>query len=118
MGPCAMSEQLVTVFGGAGFLGRRIVSHLGDADFAVRIASRYPPPSTNPASIETVHADINDDTSAAAAISGARAVVNAVSLYVEHGSRTFRSIHVEAAGRVATMARRAGVELGALSPGP
>jgi NADH dehydrogenase len=32
----------VTVFGGTGFLGRRIVRHLQDADFAVRIASRHP----------------------------------------------------------------------------
>jgi uncharacterized protein YbjT (DUF2867 family) len=32
----------VTVFGGTGFLGRRIVRHLQNADFAVRIASRHP----------------------------------------------------------------------------
>jgi len=35
-----MSLQRVTVFGGTGFLGRRIVRHLHDADFAVRIAAR------------------------------------------------------------------------------
>jgi NADH dehydrogenase len=44
------------------------------------------------------------------AVSGAGAVVNAVSLYVEHEQRTFQSVHVEAARRVATLARRAGVE--------
>jgi uncharacterized protein YbjT (DUF2867 family) len=37
-------------------------------------------------------------------------VVNAVSLYVEHGRETFHSVHVEAAQRVAVQARRAGVE--------
>src|SRR5260370_18979532 len=37
-----MPAQLVTVFGGTGFLGRRIVRHLHDAGFAVRIASRHP----------------------------------------------------------------------------
>jgi uncharacterized protein YbjT (DUF2867 family) len=36
-----MSDQLVTVIGGPGFLGRRIACHLRDADFAVRIASRH-----------------------------------------------------------------------------
>src|SRR5205823_6033041 len=37
-----MSSRRVTVFGGTGFLGRRIVRHLQDADFAVCIASRHP----------------------------------------------------------------------------
>jgi NADH dehydrogenase len=36
-------------------------------------------------------------------------VVNAVSLYVEHGAQTFRSVHVEAAARLARHARDAGV---------
>src|SRR2546423_15655421 len=37
-----MSSRRLTVFGGTGFLGRRIVRHLQDADFAVCIASRHP----------------------------------------------------------------------------
>jgi uncharacterized protein YbjT (DUF2867 family) len=36
--------------------------------------------------------------------------VNAVSLYVEHGWETFQSVHVAAAQRVATQARKAGVQ--------
>ena len=36
--------------------------------------------------------------------------MNAVSLYVEHGPCTFQSVHVEAAQRVAMLARQAGVE--------
>jgi NADH dehydrogenase len=37
-------------------------------------------------------------------------VVNAVSLYVEHGTETFHSLHVECAQRLATQACQAGVE--------
>ena len=37
-------------------------------------------------------------------------MVNAVSLYVEHGQETFHSVHVESAQRVAAQAHRAGVE--------
>jgi len=37
-------------------------------------------------------------------------VVNAVSLYVEHGTETFQSLHVECAQRLATQACQAGVE--------
>jgi NADH dehydrogenase len=36
--------------------------------------------------------------------------VNAVSLYVEHGSETFHSVHVESAQRIAAQAQRAGVK--------
>lgn len=106
--------MLVTVFGGTGFLGRRVARHLRDANFTVRIASRRPgrSPSLFPdgmSNIESVQADINDDGSILAAIRGAFAVVNAVSLYVERGKDTFRSVHVEAAGRVAELARQSGV---------
>ena len=34
--------RTVTVFGGTGFLGRRVVRHLRDREFTVRIASRHP----------------------------------------------------------------------------
>jgi uncharacterized protein YbjT (DUF2867 family) len=37
-------------------------------------------------------------------------VVNAISLYVEHGSETFHSVHVEAAARIASAARRVGAK--------
>jgi hypothetical protein len=37
-------------------------------------------------------------------------MVNAVSLYVEHGQETFHSVHVESAQRVAAQAHRAGVD--------
>lgn len=110
-----MPAQRVTIFGGTGFLGRRVVCHLRDSRFAVRIATRHPDRahslfSGHGSSIESVHADVNDETSVAAAVSDAWAVVNAVSLYVERGKHTFRSIHVEAAERLARLARQAGVE--------
>ena len=107
--------QIVTVFGGTGFLGRRIVAHLLDHGFTVRVAARHPdrarrmfadavrPP-------EPIRADVSDDASVAAAVAGAFAVVNAVSLYVERGRETFRSVHVEAAARVARQAHAHGVE--------
>jgi uncharacterized protein YbjT (DUF2867 family) len=41
---------------------------------------------------------------------GADGVVNAISLYVEHGRDTFHSVHVEAAARIARAARRAGTK--------
>ena len=105
----------VTVFGGTGFLGRRIVRHLHDADLAARVASRHPDAvpslfSREGSGIEAVHADVNNDGSVARAVAGALAVVNTVSLYVERGKYTFHSVHVEGAQRIAMLARQAGVE--------
>src|SRR5260370_425786 len=49
-------------------------------------------------------------TRAAEAVRTALGVVNAISLYVEHGSDTFHSVHVETAARIASVARRAGAQ--------
>jgi NADH dehydrogenase len=55
-------------------------------------------------------ADIHDQTTVAAALFGAYGVVNAVSLYVERDRETFDAVHVEAAARVARLARESGAE--------
>src|SRR5215469_2868527 len=105
----------VTVFGGTGFLGRRIVRRLYDAGLVARVACRHPDAvpslfSGDASGIEAVHADVNDDGSVARALAGAWAAVNTASLYVERGKDTFRSVHVEAAKRIAVLARQAGAE--------
>jgi NADH dehydrogenase len=103
--------QLVTVFGGTGFLGRRIVRHLHDKGFVVRIASRHPTPITgSDPRLQHMAADIREGPSMARVIAGAFGVVNAVSLYVERGEETFHAVHVVAAERLADEARKAGVE--------
>ncbi|MGL4967785.1 MAG: complex I NDUFA9 subunit family protein [Inquilinus sp.] len=107
-----MIKPLVTVFGGTGFLGRRVVRQLAEQGFPVRAASRHPggdPSRAGDGTVEPVQADVTDDRSVAAAVAGAQAVVNAVSLYVERGGATFRAIHVDAAARIAREAQRAGV---------
>lgn len=111
----ATNGRTVTVFGGTGFLGRRIVQHLRDREFSVRIASRHPDRGRSRSGphdpqLRLVQADIHDERSVADALAGAYAAVNAVSLYVEHGRETFHSVHVESAQRVAAQAHRAGVE--------
>lgn len=111
-----MPSRHATVFGGTGFLGRRIVRHLCDAGFIVRVASRHHDRcrllfSSAVGGIESVTADVNDEGSVRGAVNGAWAVVNAVSLYTEHGQHTYRSVHVRAARRVAMLAREAGSKI-------
>lgn len=110
-----MARGMVAVFGGTGFLGRRVVQHLLERECSVRVASRRPErtaaifPDVG-LGIESIHADINVDRSVAAAVASVEGVVNAVSLYVESGQETFHSVHVTAAARLARLAREAGVE--------
>jgi len=59
--------------------------------------------------IEQIAADAHDERAVEAAVAGVDGVVNAISLYVEHGSDTFHSVHVEAAGKIARAARQAGI---------
>jgi NADH dehydrogenase len=103
--------QVVTVFGGTGFLGRRVVRHLRDKGFSVRVASRQPRAlSGHDPEIRPTAADIRERQSIATAVEGAFGVVNAVSLYVERGTDTFQAVHVAAAERLAEEARKAGIE--------
>ena len=99
----------VTVFGGTGFVGRRVVRHLCKSGATVRVASRHPGRAEGD-DVEQIAADAHDERSVEAAVAGADGVVNAISLYVEHGSDTFHSVHVEAAARIASVARRVGAK--------
>jgi uncharacterized protein YbjT (DUF2867 family) len=114
-GSAFQHQRLVTVFGGTGFLGRRIVRHLLRRGFGVRVAARHPERvqavfrSNEPAPL-AVAADVHDEGAVAAALAGVFGAVNAVSLYVEHGRESFDAVHVEGAARLARHAREAGVE--------
>ena len=85
------------------------------AGFTYGVASRHPDRANglfvlDDPHIRSVEANIHDERSVAVALAGAYGVVNAVSLYVEHGRETFHSVHVESAQRVAAQARLAGVK--------
>jgi NADH dehydrogenase len=105
----------VVVFGGAGFLGRRLVHHLTAAGMTVRVAVRHPDPARIALRamgfdrVTVVPADVRDQASVAAAIAGADAVVNTVSAYVEKSVVTFEAVHVQGADTVAREAVAAGV---------
>ena len=89
----------VVLFGGSGFLGAEIAQRLCAAGLDIRVATRHPdqsafpePPATA-GNIQSVYADVRDETSVALAMEECDAVVNAVGLYVEHGAETFEAVH-------------------------
>lgn len=105
-------RSCVTVFGGTGFLGRRIVDALLARSLNVRVAARRPERYDLGAGrdgLVRVQADLRDPDSIRAALRGADAAVNSVSLYVENRGATFQSIHVEGAGQLARAAADAGL---------
>jgi NAD dependent epimerase/dehydratase family len=71
--------RCVTVFGGTGFLGRRVAHYLRGSGVTVRIASRHPG-RVEDDSREQIAADAHDERSVEAAVVGADGVVNAISL--------------------------------------
>jgi len=101
-----MILRRVTVFGGTGFLGRRIVTRLAQAGTEVTVAARHEHDVSVPGASGRVvfrQTDVRDDASLAAALEGADAAVNAVSLYAERKGLSFADIHVEAATRLARL---------------
>jgi NADH dehydrogenase len=103
-------QRHVTVFGGTGFLGQRIVAALAARGLRVRIAARHPDSASATGASDAVRADLRDAASIRAALDGATAAVNAVSLYAESRDLTFQTIHVEGAGLLAEAAAAAGLD--------
>lgn len=103
----------ITVFGGTGFLGRRVVECLVHNGLGVRIAVRHPDyvplAGTLTDSVEIVRADIRNEAEVRSALRGARAAVNAVSLYAEGSGLTFKAVHVDGARTLARAAADAGL---------
>lgn len=107
--------QLVTIFGGSGFVGRHVARRMAQAGWRVRVVSRDPNlagfvrPYGVVGQVEPVFGNIRDDASVAAAMVGADAVVNCTGTFDSSGRNNFDAVHVEGAGRIARLAAAAGV---------
>src|SRR6202171_4307898 len=105
----------VCVFGGTGFLGRRLVQRLAADGAAVRVAVRHPDQARSAfgaAGMERVTVfcgDVRDRGAVSGVVAGGDAVVNAVSAYVETGGVTFEAVHEQGAETLAREAAAAGV---------
>ena len=106
-----MKDQLVTLIGGGGFLGRYVAQALLEGGARVRIAQRDPrrafflKPLGGLGQTQFVAADISKPDSIARAVAGADAVVNLVGIL----NGNFQRVQVEGARIVAEAAMQAGV---------
>lgn len=111
-----MKNEIVTIFGGSGFVGRYIVKRFAEAGYRVRIAVRRPEradflkPAGRVGQIITVQANIRDPHSVARAVEGATIVINAVGVLFESGKQNFDLLHHQGAETVAKAAKAAGAK--------
>jgi len=109
-----MKNQLVTIFGGSGFLGRHTVRALARAGYRIRIATRHPNrafflrPLGSVGQIDFVKCDVADADSVAQALSGANAAINLTGILFEKG-QTFEEVQADGAANIAKAAAAAGV---------
>jgi NADH dehydrogenase len=110
-----MRNQLVTVFGGSGFLGRHAIRALAKAGYRIRAAVRRPstanflPPMGHVGQIQLMRCNVREAGQLAEALEGAHAAVNLTGILFPRGEQTFEAIHVEAAQAIARSAAEAGV---------
>jgi NADH dehydrogenase len=108
-------SNLVTIFGGSGFVGRYIARRMAKEGWRVRVAVRRP----NEAlfvrqygvvgQVEPILTNVRDDDSVRAAIHGADAVVNCVGILAERGKNKFNLVQNHGAARIARIAAEEGI---------
>jgi NADH dehydrogenase len=104
------SEELVTIFGGGGFVGRYVCEMLLKSGVRIRVASREPrcahfiQPLGQVGQVGFIRADITDESSVRRAVAASTRVVNLCG--VMHGK--VHGTHVEGARHVAEAARDIG----------
>jgi uncharacterized protein YbjT (DUF2867 family) len=108
-------QNLVTVFGGSGFVGSQAVRQLAKAGWRIRVAVRNPAKAYamrlhgDVGQIDIVQANVRNEPSLRRALTGATAAVNLVAVARETGRQGFQALHVMGAHNVAAAARAEGV---------
>ena len=111
-----MNGELVTIFGGSGFIGKTLVQHLAKAGYRIRVAVRRPnnalfvKPLGDLGQVHIAQANIRNKASVAAAIKDSDYVVNLVGILHESGAQSFQKVHVEGAALIAEVCSYAGVK--------
>lgn len=111
-----IEPKLVTVFGGAGFVGTQIVQLLAKRGHRVRVAVRRPGLAGHVkmfgsvGQVQPIQANLRDAASVAHAVRGADIVINLVGIGYSRGAQNFAAVHTVGARHVAAAAKAAGVK--------
>lgn len=111
-----MAQRLITIFGGSGFVGKTLVERLAKTGARIRVAVRHPnsalalKPLGDVGQIQVVQANLRNEDSVRAALTGADAVVNLVGILSQSGAQKFDKLHVGGAALVAKLSAEMGVK--------
>ncbi len=106
-----LSGQIVTIFGGTGFVGRYIVAELAKLGARVRVVTRHPESAyflrTNGAVGQIVpeFCDYKDSKNIAHAVRGSSLVINCLGILFEKRKGDFENIHVTISRDIAAACR-------------
>ncbi|NBD30802.1 MAG: NAD(P)H-binding protein [Alphaproteobacteria bacterium] len=109
-------SNLVTIFGGSGFLGRYIARRMAKEGWRVRVAVRRPNdamfvrPYGVVGQVEPVFCNIRDDASVRAVLHGADVAINCVGTFDAFGKNNFDAVQAEGAERIARISAEEGVQ--------
>jgi NADH dehydrogenase len=107
--------EIVTVFGGSGFIGRHLVRALARRGYRIRVAVRRPDlagflqPLGMVGQIHAVQANLRYPASVTRAVEGVSAVVNLVGILAPSGRQTFEAVQARGADAIAEATARAGI---------
>lgn len=109
-----VTNPLVTIVGGSGFVGRHVVKLLASKGYRLRvlvrdcIAAEFLKTAGLPGQIVIEHADITRPETLSGKLVGSDAVVSLVSILYQSGRQRFDAINVAGARAVAAEAKKAG----------
>ena len=110
-----LRDEIITVFGGSGFVGRHVVRALTKAGYRVRVATRRPHLAQDlrvtgvVGQVQLVQANVRAAASVTRAVEGASGVVNLVGVLNESGRQTFSRLQALGAKTIAEAAAAAGI---------
>lgn len=108
--------QIVTVFGGSGFLGKQVVRVLARQGWRIRVAVRsintaYDiKPQGDVGQVQVVRCDVRREADVERALEGSTACVNLVGILYETLSQKFSDLHYGAAKTMAEVCARKGIK--------
>ncbi|MBP1178416.1 complex I NDUFA9 subunit family protein [Methylobacterium sp. PvR107] len=116
-GPLRPQSQLVTIYGGSGFLGRHVVRALAKRGYRIRVAVRRPDlalflqPLGQVNQIVAVQANLRYPDSVTRAAERSDVLINLVGILQETGSQSFAKLQVDGAEAIARAAARLGARM-------